>query len=205
MRETRVDIISDTHGLLTEELKQELRGADHIIHAGDMTSSADYRTLAAMAPLHCCLGNNDHVGQYPPEVKRILRFKIDGVRFQVAHYQSDLEPQYADVCVFGHTHRPGISRATMGGQPAPRRRFSRDRPREIAQPTMADGVPSPLGQTAVSSDAPGALMINPGSPTLPRTSLGPTMARLWIRDGILEDPEIIQLPVSDIQRERFWF
>lgn len=192
MRETRVDIISDTHGLLTDELKQELRGADRIIHAGDLTSTADYNLLRAMGPLQACLGNNDYAGQYPPEVKRLLRFTIDGVRFQVAHYESDLDPATADVCVFGHTHRPGISRATMGGQPIPRRRFSRTRAME----------PDP---TAMPEGDQGALMINPGSPTLPRTSLGPTMARLWIRDGVVEDPEIIQLPVSESTGDRFWF
>ena len=51
----------------------------------------------------------------------------------------------------------------------------------------------------------GAWLINPGSPTLPRTPMGPTMARLWIRDGLVEDPQIIQLPVSDMQMGSPWF
>ena len=54
-------------------------------------------------------------------------------------------------------------------------------------------------------DEPGAWLINPGSPTLPRTSLGPTMARLWVCDGLVEDPQIIQLPLSEAQASSPWF
>mgnify|MGYP003373323359 CR=1 FL=1 len=38
----RIDIISDTHGYLSDELLAALEGADLIIHAGDMTSEADW-------------------------------------------------------------------------------------------------------------------------------------------------------------------
>jgi len=39
----------------------------------------------------------------------------------------------------------------------------------------------------------GGLIINPGSPTYPRTQMGPTMARLVARDGEVLHTEIIQL------------
>ncbi len=34
----KVGILSDTHGLLRDEVRKALSGADHIIHAGDIDS-----------------------------------------------------------------------------------------------------------------------------------------------------------------------
>lgn len=39
----------------------------------------------------------------------------------------------------------------------------------------------------------GSLLVNPGSPTFPRSSSGPTIARLKVQDGIVLSHEIIQL------------
>ena len=47
----RFDIVSDTHGHLSQELLEALQGADCIVHAGDMCSDSDYRTLSRIAPL----------------------------------------------------------------------------------------------------------------------------------------------------------
>ena len=46
----RIDIISDTHGYLSPALLDELKGADLIIHAGDLTSEMDYTIM--VQPLH---------------------------------------------------------------------------------------------------------------------------------------------------------
>lgn len=205
MADKRVDIISDTHGYISDELKRELRGADVIVHAGDITSSADFALLKSIAPLHLCLGNNDYAGQYGPDIKRVTRFSIDGVRFQVAHHEEQLKPASADVCVFGHSHKPSILRSAEGGQVLRRRLQSK--------PLRAMENPGQVMEAVGYSDAGaldcldegGAWLINPGSPTLPRTPMGPTMARLWIRDGLVEDPQIIQLPVSDMQMGSPWF
>jgi uncharacterized protein len=65
----RVAVISDTHGYLSEELIHALRGADLIVHAGDICSASDFRTLSGMAPLKLCLGNNDWGYDYGPGVE----------------------------------------------------------------------------------------------------------------------------------------
>jgi len=36
----RIGVIADTHGLLRPEAKAFLRGADHILHAGDVGDEA---------------------------------------------------------------------------------------------------------------------------------------------------------------------
>ena len=56
----RIDIISDTHGYLSPALLDELKGADLIIHAGDLTSEMDYEHLCTIAPVRAVLGNNDY-------------------------------------------------------------------------------------------------------------------------------------------------
>lgn len=203
MREIRVDIVSDTHGLITDELRHELAGADVIVHAGDITSSSDYALLKSIATVHLCLGNNDCTGQYGPDIKRKMRFSVDGVRFEVAHYRDKLTPAAADVCVFGHTHRPSIERSPEGGQVL-RRRCGRTVGDHVNVTALQDGSEL-LSRPQAVDDEPGAWLINPGSPTLPRTSLGPTMARLWVLDGLVEDPQVIQLPLSEAQASSPWF
>ena len=66
---TRYDIISDTHGYLSPELLEQLQGADVIVHAGDICSPSDYRTLSDIARVQMCLGNNDWAYDYGPMVK----------------------------------------------------------------------------------------------------------------------------------------
>ena len=83
----RYDIISDTHGFLEPDLLDQLQGADVIVHAGDICSGADYRTLQKIAPVQMCLGNNDWAYEYGPEVKTRKVFFSSGLRWQVVHYR----------------------------------------------------------------------------------------------------------------------
>lgn len=137
----RIDVISDTHGCLSDELLEQLAGADLIVHAGDFCSLDDYEHLSGIAPLQGCLGNNDYRYEYPPEVGRLVCFEVGDLRWQIAHYREDLDLACADIAVCGHTHKPYIE------------------------------------------ERGGRLVLNPGSPTFPRTTLGPTMARLVIGEG----------------------
>ena len=150
----RFDIVSDTHGRLSDELLRELRGADYIVHAGDMCSESDYRRLARMAPLRMCLGNNDWGSDYGPEVKRVTKFFAGGLHWQVCHYQERLDLLTCDVAVCGHTHRPLVERD------------ARTR----------------------------TLVVNPGSPTFPRTGQGPTIGRIIAENGHVSEVRIIGLP-----------
>lgn len=86
----RVAVISDTHGYLSEELAHALRGADLIVHAGDICSASDFRTLSGMAPLKLCLGNNDWGYDYGPGVERHIHFLYEGALWQVCHYREKL-------------------------------------------------------------------------------------------------------------------
>ncbi len=107
----RIDIISDTHGRLSDALLKQLEGADLIIHAGDITSESDWAHLCTIAPIRGVLGNNDYYLDYGPEVGKLNLFTYMGIKFAVAHYREDLPVGSVDVAVCGHTHRAKVTEA----------------------------------------------------------------------------------------------
>ena len=118
----RIDIISDTHGYLSPALLDELKGADLIIHAGDLTSEMDYEHLRTIAPVRAVLGNNDYYRDYGPDVDRLALFTYEGLKFAVAHYREDLPVGSVDVAINGHTHvlkKPKWAAAWSSTQAAP--------------------------------------------------------------------------------------
>lgn len=157
----RFDIVSDTHGRLSDELLSALQGADMIMHAGDCCSSEDYRELCGIAPVHMCLGNNDWGMDYGPGVERVTRVFRCGLRWQLCHYEERLDLATCDVAICGHSHRPFYRWES-----------------------------SPGGSNEI-------LVMNPGSPTFPRTSKGPTIGRILVREGgAIEHVEIVELKPS---------
>lgn len=101
----RICIISDTHGLLRDEVKAELSASDIIIHAGDIDTNAAFQTLLQYGELHAVLGNNDFgLARYLP---RSLTVEIEGVRFFVVHDKNDIPTQLknVDVVICGHSHK----------------------------------------------------------------------------------------------------
>ncbi len=115
MATLRYDIISDTHGYLSPELLEELRGADVIVHAGDICSPSDYRTLCGIAQVQMCLGNNDWAYDYGPMVKQRKVFYSSGLRWQINHYRERLNLSMSDIAICGHTHRPFVERDEWTG------------------------------------------------------------------------------------------
>src|SRR4029079_16217142 len=57
-----IGVISDTHGLLRPEAVAALRGAEHILHAGDIGAPEVLAALAEIAPVTAVRGNNDKGG-----------------------------------------------------------------------------------------------------------------------------------------------
>lgn len=154
----RFDIVSDTHGHLSNELLKALRGADMIMHAGDCCTYEDYRELCDIAPVAMCLGNNDWGMDYGPDVERVTRVFMCGLRWQLCHYEERLDLATCDVAICGHSHRPFIRWES-----------------------------SPGGSSKI-------LVMNPGSPTFPRTAQGPTIGRVLVsRDGTIKHVEIVEL------------
>lgn len=158
--ETRYDIISDTHGYLSDSLLKMLDGANVIVHAGDCCSLSDYRRLQDICRVVMCKGNNDWGLDYGPEVKNNTRAFMSGLRWEVCHYVERLDLEVCDVAICGHTHRPYVRHEGS------------------------------------------VLLMNPGSPTYPRTKQGPTMGRIICRDHEVVSAEILSVPREEEEDER---
>ncbi len=104
-----IGIISDTHGLLRPEALAALRGADHVIHAGDIGEPEILEQLAAIAPVTAIRGNIDKAAwaRKLPETEVV---ELGGISIYVLHdlAQLDLKPQAAGfkVVISGHSHIP---------------------------------------------------------------------------------------------------
>ena len=105
----RIALISDTHGLLRPEALDFVRGADHIVHAGDICDPAILEALAAIAPLTAVRGNNDH-GAWAERLPATALVPLGDVLLYAIHdlAEIDLDPCSAGVhaVVSGHSHKP---------------------------------------------------------------------------------------------------
>jgi len=115
-----IAVVSDTHvpsraSSIPGWVRERIRGADRVIHAGDFDSPSAYDTLLELAgrDLIAVAGNMDRIGDLP----RVETATVGGVRFVVTHgtgppggyrdrvVEAVLEAD-GDVGVSGHTHEP---------------------------------------------------------------------------------------------------
>jgi hypothetical protein len=109
----RVGILSDTHGMIRDEIQDVFSNIDAILHAGDIGGEDVLQTLGEIAPVYYVRGNMDppFSGTTLPDTKLV---QIGGVVFYLLHdiERLDLDPVSAeiDVVVTGHTHRAAVTR-----------------------------------------------------------------------------------------------
>ena len=108
-----IGLISDTHGLLRDEALRALRGADLIIHAGDVGKPEILDRLKDLAPVVAVRGNVDE-GEWAMQLPLTQVTEADSVTLYILHdlQQLDLDPLAAgfQVVVSGHTHQPHQTR-----------------------------------------------------------------------------------------------
>ena len=111
-----IGLISDTHGLLRPRVHDALKGVALILHAGDVGGSGILDELRLIAPVRAVFGNTDPVGE--PELSEEILINVDDVSLHVSHGHecgsptpARLADRYdADVVVYGHTHRPLVTK-----------------------------------------------------------------------------------------------
>jgi putative phosphoesterase len=95
--------------LLRPEAIEALRGADHIIHAGDVGSLEILEELSNIAPVTAVRGNVDK-GAWSRTLPETQVLELGGISIYVLHdlAQLDLKPKAAGfaVVVSGHSHVP---------------------------------------------------------------------------------------------------
>ncbi|WP_214107271.1 metallophosphoesterase family protein [Acrocarpospora catenulata] len=134
----KVVVLSDTHAprfwkTCPPRVVEHLRGADAILHAGDVCVGWVLDELASYAPVHAVKGNNDGPDVEAPET---LELTLGGLRVAMIHDSGRAKGRLArmrarfpkaDLVVFGHSHIPmdqsaGGLRILNPGSPTDRRR-----------------------------------------------------------------------------------
>lgn len=112
----KILIISDTHGY-AEMLKlvmEKVPEFDALIHCGDIEGQEEYIRETAGCPCYMVAGNND----WSSDLARMITMNIDDYKIMITHgdrygvslgtemLRDEAESLGADICFFGHTHRP---------------------------------------------------------------------------------------------------
>jgi putative phosphoesterase len=111
-----IGLVSDTHGLVRPGLHTALEGVELILHAGDVGGDDVLDELATIAPVEAVYGNTDAPGR--PRLAQAIVRTVGGVSIHVSHGHELGSPTPtrllaaypAEVLVYGHTHRPLITR-----------------------------------------------------------------------------------------------
>lgn len=112
-----IGLISDTHGLLRNEVHEALAGVSLILHAGDVCSETILDELALIAPVQAVCGNGD--APWDPALAQERVVTVEGVRIHVSHGHEVGRPTAKrliaaypgfDVIVYGHTHVQKVER-----------------------------------------------------------------------------------------------
>lgn len=101
----KIGIISDTHGVLRQEVMEILETCDCILHAGDMGKPEILDRIRPLASIYAVRGNNDR--GWTDTLAEKLHFSIEGVEFFMVHNKKDVAWYLGNVqiVVFGHTHQ----------------------------------------------------------------------------------------------------
>ncbi|MCJ7772937.1 MAG: metallophosphatase family protein [Desulfobacterales bacterium] len=103
-----VGVISDTHGLIRPEAAKAFKGADLIIHSGDIGSLDVLVELKKIAPVKAVRGNMD-AGDWAIKLPAADIIEIGDVLIYVLHdvFKLDVDPVATGVhtVISGHTHR----------------------------------------------------------------------------------------------------
>lgn len=116
----RIAVLSDTHAprfwkATPPRVADRLRGADLILHAGDVCTAAVLDELAEYAPVHVVLGNNDGPDVAAWGAPETLELELAGVRVAMIHDAGPAPGRVrrlrrrfpsAQLVVYGHSHIP---------------------------------------------------------------------------------------------------
>ena len=137
----RVVVLSDTHSprrwrACPPQVAEHLRGADLVLHAGDVCTAGVLAELQAYAPVAAVLGNNDAQDVADWGAAETAELDLDGLTVSMVHDSGPAVGRLArmrrrfpraDLVVFGHSHIP-LDESAYGlrifnpGSPTDRRR-----------------------------------------------------------------------------------
>jgi hypothetical protein len=108
----KIGVISDTHNFLDPQIPELFQGVEHIIHAGDVGTSAILSELERIAPVTAVFGNTDSL----LPLKEVEVFELGRHKFLLQHIVQPHTPavllsdriqrEKPNAIIFGHTHKP---------------------------------------------------------------------------------------------------
>ena len=120
---TRIAIISDTHGIIDEQVVEVIKSCDQVIHAGDICGAHILEQLEQISDkVTAVAGNNDASGLWPVEqthvvtaLPQIAQIDLPGGRIKIEHghrhgmhkpSHDSLRHTHPDarLIIYGHTH-----------------------------------------------------------------------------------------------------
>lgn len=101
----KIAVISDTHGLIRDQVREKLADCEVILHGGDINRQAILDELAEIAPVYAVRGNNDK--EWAEQLPHDRTVTLEGVTFFLVHNRKEVPAELSgvDVVVFGHSHR----------------------------------------------------------------------------------------------------
>lgn len=105
----RIGVISDTHGLLRQEVAEILQTCDRIFHAGDIDSQDVLDRLRALKPLYAVRGNADR--DLAEGLPADCLTELYGRKFYMIHNKKECSPRAgdADFVFYGHSHKYDVT------------------------------------------------------------------------------------------------
>ncbi len=107
----KIGIISDTHGLVCQQVIKLFKGVDLIVHAGDIGKPDVLKALQAIAKVYPVRGNVD-CGKWANKLPATEMIQVGQVYLYVLHdiNELDIDPVAAkcNVVISGHSHIPKI-------------------------------------------------------------------------------------------------
>ena len=101
-----IGIISDTHGMLRQEVKDGLKGVDMIVHGGDIDCQSVLDQLKEISSsLTVVRGNADK--EWAEHIPQTARLEILGNKIFVIHNKGKISEDVddADIIIYGHSHK----------------------------------------------------------------------------------------------------
>lgn len=101
----RIGVISDTHGLIRERVREVLETCEVILHGGDMHHLEVLDELEKIAPVYAVRGNND--GEWAEHLPETLSFELYGLKIIMIHNKRCLPQDLKDrsLILCGHSHK----------------------------------------------------------------------------------------------------
>lgn len=99
----KIGVLSDTHGLLREEVKAILKECDVILHAGDIDRDKVVRELEEIAPCYVVRGNADK--EWAEGLPMTQEMELYGIRIYMIHNKKMMQDNDADLFIYGHSHK----------------------------------------------------------------------------------------------------